>query len=76
MAEFFVWTLRRAHECQRDAGRRTAARAAGDMTLLVILGVVLIVGLVIENARHGPVKETRTGSQAGDGGQGGDGGGG
>ena len=46
------------------------------MTYLIVLGVVLIIGLVIENARHGPVKATRTGSQAGDGGHGGDGGGG
>ena len=41
------------------------------MTYLIILGVILIIGLLIENARRGPVEETRTGSQAGDGGGGG-----
>jgi hypothetical protein len=41
------------------------------MTYLVVMGVILIVGLVIENARNGPVKATRTGSEAGDGGGGG-----
>jgi hypothetical protein len=46
------------------------------MTYLVLALVVLLLGFVIENARRGPVKATRTGSQAGDGGHGGDGGGG
>ncbi len=52
------------------------AGTVGEMTYLIVLGVVLIIGLVIENVRHGPVKATRTGSQVGDGGHGGDGGGG
>jgi hypothetical protein len=47
------------------------------MTYLVIGLAVLLIGLVIENARRGPVKATRTGSQAAGGGDGGgDGGGG
>ncbi|WP_299928040.1 hypothetical protein [uncultured Nocardioides sp.] len=44
------------------------------MTYLVVVLVVLLVALVIENARRGPVKATRTGGQA-NGGDGGDGGG-
>lgn len=46
------------------------------MTFFVLALVVLIIGLVIENVLRGPVKATRTGSQAGDGGHGSDGGGG
>ncbi len=45
------------------------------MSYLVIGLVVLVIGLVIENAHCGPLKATRTGSQAGGGGDGGDGGG-
>ena len=46
------------------------------MTYLVVGLVVLMIGLVIENVLRGPVKATRTGSQAAGGGSGGDGGGG
>lgn len=46
------------------------------MTYLVIGLVVLVIGLVIENVLRGPVRATRTGSQAGHGGHGSDGGGG
>lgn len=45
------------------------------MTYLVIALAVLLVGLVIENALHGPMRATRTGGQADGGGDGGDGGG-
>ena len=45
------------------------------MTYLVLGLVVLIIGLVIENALRGPLKASRTGSQAGHGGHGSDGGG-
>lgn len=76
MAEFGISTLRGAHAGQPEPLWRTAARTVSDMTYLIVVGVVLIIGLLIENARHGPVKATRTGSQAGDGGHGGDGGGG
>jgi hypothetical protein len=44
------------------------------MTYLVIALAVLLVGLVIENALRGPMRATRTGSQADGGGDGGDGG--
>ena len=71
MAEFGLPTPRGTHAGQPDALWRTAARTVGDMTYLIVIAVVLIIGLVIENARHGPVKATRTGSQAGDGGDGG-----
>ncbi len=50
------------------------AEVAGEMTYLVVALVVIIVGLVIENALRGPVKATRGGGHA-DGGDGGDGGG-
>ncbi len=46
------------------------------MTYLVLGLVALLIGLVIENVLRGPVKATRTGSQAGHGGHGSDGGGG
>ena len=46
------------------------------MTYLVVGLVVLLIGLVIENVRRGPLKATRTGSHADGGGDGGDGGGG
>ena len=45
------------------------------MTYVVVALAVLIVGLVIENARRGPLRATRTGSQADGGADGGDGGG-
>jgi hypothetical protein len=45
------------------------------MTYVVVGLVVLLIALVIENARRGPSKMTRTGSQAGGGADGGDGGG-
>jgi hypothetical protein len=43
------------------------------MTYLVVALVLVLVGLVVENALRGPVKATRSGG--GDGGDGGDGGG-
>jgi len=46
------------------------------MTYLIVGLLVLLVGLVIENAFRGPVKATRTGSHAAGGDGGGDGGGG
>jgi hypothetical protein len=45
------------------------------MTYLIVGLLVLLVGLVIENALRGPVKATRTGSQVAGGGDGGGGGG-
>ena len=51
------------------------AEVAGEMTYLVVALVVILVGLVIENALRGPVKATRGGGGHADGGDGGDGGG-
>ena len=51
------------------------AEVASEMTYLVVALVVIIVGLVIENALRGPVKATRGGGGHADGGDGGDGGG-
>lgn len=76
MAEWGLPTPRGAHADRLDSRWRTATASVGDMTYLVVLGVVLIIGLVIDNVRHGPVRASRTGSQAGDGGVGGGGGGG
>ena len=64
------------HASQPDASWRTAAEEASWMTYLVVGLVVLMIGLVIENALRGPLKATRTGSQAAGEGSGGDGGGG
>jgi hypothetical protein len=45
------------------------------MTYLVVALVVILIGLVIENALRGPVKATRSGGGDAGGGDGGDGGG-
>ena len=69
-------TVGRPGACHLEALRRIVAEAASAVTYLIVGLVVLIVVLVIENARRGG-PATRTGSQAGDGGgSGGDGGGG
>jgi hypothetical protein len=41
------------------------------MTYLIVGLLVVLVGLVVENALRGPVKASRTGSQAAGGGDGG-----
>jgi uncharacterized membrane protein YgcG len=61
--------------CHRATLRRILAEAASAVIYLVVGLVVLIVVLVIENARRGDPKARRTGGPA-DGGDGGDGGGG
>ena len=64
------------HATRTDAWWRTTAEAAGEMTYLVVALLVILVGLVVENALRGPVKATRSGGGHADGGDGGDGGGG
>lgn len=74
MADFHPSTPGGIHASQPDAWWRTAVEAVGEMTYLVLGLVVLLIGLVIENALRGPVKATKTGGADG-GGDGGDGGG-
>ena len=50
-----------SHASQPDAWWRTIAKVASEMTYLVVALVVILVGLVIENALRGPVKATRGG---------------
>jgi hypothetical protein len=53
---------------------RIAVEAASEMTYLIVVLLIVLIGLVIENALRGPLKATRTGSQAAGGGDGGGGG--
>ena len=75
MADFGITTPWGAHASRPDALWRIAVEAASEMTYLVVGLVVLLICLVIENARRGPLRATRSGSHADGGGDGGDGGG-
>ncbi len=66
------WRPRARH---LEALWRILREAASEMIYLIVGVLVLIVVLVIENARRGDPKARKTGGQANGGGEGGDGGG-
>ena len=74
MADFHLSTPGGIHASQPDAWWRTTVEAVGEMTYLVLGLVVVLIGLVVENALRGPVKATKTGGGGDGGGDGGDGG--
>ena len=74
MADFALPTVRRPRACHLETLRRILAEAASAVIYILVGLVILIVVLVIANARRGGPEATRTGGHA-DGG-GGDGGGG
>jgi hypothetical protein len=76
MADFALPTVRRPRACHLETLRRILAEAASAVIYILVGLVVLIVGLVIANARRGGPEATRTGGHADGGGGGGDGGGG